>query len=115
MRIERHRLSRKWRRQGEFRLCAVYFDHQALLQPVAAFGLDFECGAKVWRRLPNLAADGLPFLSPVQLPFRNTCSLEPLVIKPLQIAARAALRSEEHTSELQSLRHLVCRLPLQKK
>src|SRR5262245_65268293 len=27
----------------------------------------------------------------------------------------AALRSEEHTSELQSLRHLVCRLLLEKK
>src|SRR5205814_4841963 len=30
-------------------------------------------------------------------------------------AASAALRSEEHTSELQSLRHLVCRLLLEKK
>src|SRR5262245_65040933 len=30
-------------------------------------------------------------------------------------ADRAALRSEEHTSELQSLRHLVCRLLLEKK
>src|SRR5205814_9431904 len=29
--------------------------------------------------------------------------------------ARAAGRSEEHTSELQSLRHLVCRLLLEKK
>src|SRR5262245_4226361 len=29
--------------------------------------------------------------------------------------ARRALRSEEHTSELQSLRHLVCRLLLEKK
>src|ERR1035441_10863508 len=28
---------------------------------------------------------------------------------------RAELRSEEHTSELQSLRHLVCRLLLEKK
>src|SRR5258705_5851245 len=28
---------------------------------------------------------------------------------------RASLRSEEHTSELQSLRHLVCRLLLEKK
>src|SRR5205814_5416662 len=28
---------------------------------------------------------------------------------------RAAKRSEEHTSELQSLRHLVCRLLLEKK
>src|SRR5205814_5745310 len=30
-------------------------------------------------------------------------------------AARAQIRSEEHTSELQSLRHLVCRLLLEKK
>src|SRR5438045_9478015 len=30
-------------------------------------------------------------------------------------AARLLLRSEEHTSELQSLRHLVCRLLLEKK
>src|SRR5205814_8357091 len=30
-------------------------------------------------------------------------------------ARAAALRSEEHTSELQSLRHLVCRLLLEKK
>src|SRR5437899_5789233 len=30
-------------------------------------------------------------------------------------AARARARSEEHTSELQSLRHLVCRLLLEKK
>src|SRR5262245_64859106 len=29
--------------------------------------------------------------------------------------ARALVRSEEHTSELQSLRHLVCRLLLEKK
>src|ERR1035441_10737962 len=29
--------------------------------------------------------------------------------------AKALLRSEEHTSELQSLRHLVCRLLLEKK
>src|SRR5205814_9369095 len=31
------------------------------------------------------------------------------------LAAFASLRSEEHTSELQSLRHLVCRLLLEKK
>src|SRR5947199_2282736 len=30
-------------------------------------------------------------------------------------AQPAVARSEEHTSELQSLRHLVCRLPLEKK
>src|ERR1039458_1966372 len=31
------------------------------------------------------------------------------------VAQRRAMRSEEHTSELQSLRHLVCRLLLEKK
>src|SRR5258705_7911057 len=34
---------------------------------------------------------------------------------PLVIERRWILRSEEHTSELQSLRHLVCRLLLEKK
>src|SRR5947199_6282323 len=33
----------------------------------------------------------------------------------LTFVAWGALRSEEHTSELQSLRHLVCRLLLEKK
>src|SRR5438045_7451719 len=33
----------------------------------------------------------------------------------VQQTARPAPRSEEHTSELQSLRHLVCRLLLEKK
>src|SRR5262245_65192157 len=34
---------------------------------------------------------------------------------PRQLAERCRQRSEEHTSELQSLRHLVCRLLLEKK
>src|SRR3712207_8080417 len=34
---------------------------------------------------------------------------------PLRRLARAALRSEEHTSELQSRQYLVCRLLLEKK
>src|SRR5258705_7022234 len=33
----------------------------------------------------------------------------------LQVLANLCMRSEEHTSELQSLRHLVCRLLLEKK
>src|SRR5436853_5215446 len=37
-----------------------------------------------------------------------------VVIDPVD-TGRALLRSEEHTSELQSLRHLVCRLLLEKK
>src|SRR5438045_8873170 len=35
-------------------------------------------------------------------------------VKPA-LAVRHQIRSEEHTSELQSLRHLVCRLLLEKK
>src|SRR5437899_4965643 len=37
------------------------------------------------------------------------------VALPADAGARRAARSEEHTSELQSLRHLVCRLLLEKK
>src|SRR5262245_63419278 len=33
----------------------------------------------------------------------------------IDLPERSRLRSEEHTSELQSLRHLVCRLLLEKK
>src|SRR5438045_9738811 len=36
-------------------------------------------------------------------------------LAPAQHARAAGARSEEHTSELQSLRHLVCRLLLEKK
>src|SRR5437899_6994978 len=36
-------------------------------------------------------------------------------VMPIAVSAAALLRSEEHTSELQSLRHLVCRLLLEKK
>src|SRR5437899_5319201 len=44
---------------------------------------------------------------PVGLPRSEPCLLERL--------RQARFRSEEHTSELQSLRHLVCRLLLEKK
>src|SRR5205814_539423 len=42
-------------------------------------------------------------------PFSRTTCL------PSRAAAISRVRSEEHTSELQSLRHLVCRLLLEKK
>src|SRR5262245_64559986 len=43
---------------------------------------------------------------------RLRCS--PAVASPASVS-RSSARSEEHTSELQSLRHLVCRLLLEKK
>src|SRR5438045_6127610 len=51
--------------------------------------------------------------------YRKIAEAEGIAIEPaaLGLIARAAgsIRSEEHTSELQSLRHLVCRLLLEKK
>src|SRR5205814_6632729 len=41
--------------------------------------------------------------------------VERLLPRHLEIIYRINVRSEEHTSELQSLRHLVCRLLLEKK
>src|SRR5258705_1086557 len=41
--------------------------------------------------------------------------VDPQVIDDLRFVFDAEVRSEEHTSELQSLRHLVCRLLLEKK
>src|SRR5262245_13370693 len=41
--------------------------------------------------------------------------MEPHADATAQLSAPAVERSEEHTSELQSLRHLVCRLLLEKK
>src|SRR2546425_888306 len=39
----------------------------------------------------------------------------PATQSPAELTARALVRSEEHTSELQSLAYLVCRLLLEKK
>src|SRR5205814_2586181 len=53
----------------------------------------------------------LPFLARVvQIEHRG----DRIHAKPIDVVA-VAPRSEEHTSELQSLRHLVCRLLLEKK
>src|SRR5262245_62981692 len=64
------------------------------------------------------------FRSPISLdhpPLMPVCSASAFRVSPSLGAAASAsstfssLRSEEHTSELQSLRHLVCRLLLEKK
>src|SRR5947199_2930042 len=59
-------------------------------------------------------------LFPYTTLFRSRLSLStgqpiPLPWRQLPPAQRETRRSEEHTSELQSLRHLVCRLLLEKK
>src|SRR5262245_63823193 len=68
---------------------------------------------------------GLPywgtFLATVAIAFVGGLLIERIVIRPVEnapiltiVIVTLGLRSEEHTSELQSLRHLVCRLLLEK-
>src|SRR5205814_8747105 len=49
--------------------------------------------------------------SPLRTPFSYVVPVGPVLFPP----PSGTQRSEEHTSELQSLRHLVCRLLLEKK
>src|SRR5205823_8445486 len=66
--------------------------------------LDLECGREPRPRRESGAAQPLPGLSGMVGERRRLQGLE-----------RGELRSEEHTSELQSLAYLVCRLLLEKK
>src|SRR3712207_8256534 len=50
-----------------------------------------------------------------RLPFHETRSCGHLWVRLRRLAPRRHLRSEEHTSELQSRQYLVCRLLLEKK
>src|SRR2546422_5560266 len=50
---------------------------------------------------------------PAEPPYRNRCITSDWT--PLAASRESGLRSEEHTSELQSRLHLVCRLLLEKK
>src|SRR5439155_14232286 len=58
---------------------------------------------------PNPPSSDTP-ATKARLPFRSIASMD-----PLPADGRAGPRSEEHTSELQSRGHLVCRLLLEKK
>src|SRR5262245_63091491 len=73
-----------------------------------------ECANVFWRRCrqgdisAEEALESVADLLTLNIPQVPATSL-------VQSALQLALRSEEHTSELQSLRHLVCRLLLEKK
>src|SRR5262245_64441784 len=61
-------------------------------------------------------ADGAFARLRTSLDFIRSCVRPSLSVSPSGVSLReSAARSEEHTSELQSLRHLVCRLLLEKK
>src|SRR3712207_7208123 len=61
-----------------------------------------------WKLAPALAAGCTAVVKPSELTPLTTAHL-------LVLLAEAGLRSEEHTSELQSRQYLVCRLLLEKK
>src|SRR5437016_10198846 len=62
-----------------------------------------------------LIAPALPIASvPTGMP-PGICAMESSESRPLRIFDSTGTRSEEHTSELQSLTNLVCRLLLEKK
>src|SRR5258708_19205183 len=58
------------------------------------------------------SADGVPLNRPLVVPFSGAIVA---VMRPRIRRGTEARRSEEHTSELQSPDHLVCRLLLEKK
>src|SRR5258705_9919271 len=64
-------------------------------------------------RLPNGYRAGDRVTTDGRLP--NCLRASMAISTRLTLANNSANRSEEHTSELQSLRHLVCRLLLEKK
>src|SRR5205814_8566824 len=83
--------------------------HDALPISIAAGGgLLWRRNWRYWVTVPVLLLAGLmlPMLVLAWIPRAGNFSLE---------FVSFTLRSEEHTSELQSLRHLVCRLLLEKK
>src|SRR5215472_16643412 len=90
-------------REAGFSAAATYHGYHALDSHILGFTL-WEAGHSISQEevadlaafLPRLSQDGYAYLAE-------------------HAAQHLAGRSEEHTSELQSLRHLVCRLLLEKK
>src|SRR5438046_10665195 len=62
-----------------------------------------------------LPISGAAGRSPAGSPGRGRAPVTPASTAPARAGSRARVRSEEHTSELQSLTNLVCRLLLEKK
>src|SRR3712207_9488328 len=95
-------------RRERVRLAAAeYFEEGASDQEVATRFRVTRMSANRWHRA--LTAGGRPALASKGAGGAR-CRLT-----PAQLAELQALRSEEHTSELQSRQYLVCRLLLEKK
>src|SRR5947209_13622969 len=78
-------------------------------------GFDPSCGAGTAADLKTFAAHGCYGVAAItSLTVQNTQGVETVHNTP-SAELREQLRSEEHTSELQSRQYLVCRLLLEKK
>src|SRR2546429_5755020 len=109
-------------------MASRYFDHTLVdmhlrLLPLtdfdfklrAANGNDRAGSAKFKRRSATRAfVDGSPYAPQQQLEI-TAVARRRLLYRQSRVRADEHLRSEEHTSELQSRLHLVCRLLLEKK
>src|SRR5688572_31578126 len=70
------------------------------------------------RRADASGSSGSSTTDPASTPLASTpaaASTSPWRVSTIRVEPRAATRSEEHTSELQSQSNLVCRLLLEKK
>src|SRR5205814_10424773 len=67
------------------------------------------------RRSSDLSAGGFEAFSELLSNLPPDIPMAIVLVQHLDPKHSSLLRSEEHTSELQSLRHLVCRLLLEKK
>src|SRR2546430_11624403 len=84
---------------------STLFPYTTLFRSPVLYGIDTIHG-------PNYIVEGTLFPQPLAM----TATWNPeLMVRGSQIAAIASGRSEEHTSELQSQSHLVCRLLLANK
>src|SRR3712207_7682650 len=87
---------------------STLFPYTTLFRSVAEFGMEEHI-------VPALA--GVPAEGKLALyhPFPNRLEVVTVRVRQLAGGRMYALRSEEHTSELQSRQYLVCRLLLDKK
>src|SRR5205814_9252733 len=93
-----------------FSLLSPLFPYTTLFRSYCAPS-PFRAGSERTSFIFNMSSEGSAALSIYLLP-----ALERVFSTTLEgLQAGVNVRSEEHTSELQSLRHLVCRLLLEKK
>src|SRR2546422_8857481 len=89
-----------------YRFCAVFLFIMALLSLLPFFFFNDTATTEIYTLSLH---DALPILP------RGVLVAAPGHVGPRRLGPRRRRRSEEHTSELQSRLHLVCRLLLEKK